>query len=303
MGETQTLFKKMVIIGGGLIGSSVARAVSDHNLCDHLTIADKNQDYLNEINSLDICDEAISDLPKAVNGADFVLICVPVGAFEVVLNEIKDHVEAGAIISDVGSVKTHVNDFMFDLMPDNVFVIPGHPIAGTEKSGPKAGFAQLFKGRWMILTPRQGYYEQAALDEKIKTLKNFWERCGSKVEIMDEVHHDDVLAMTSHLPHLVAFSVMNTAAEMEEETREEILKFSAGGFRDFTRVAASDPTMWRDVFLSNKKAMLPLLQRFVEDLTILQKHIRQSNGDALFDYFTKAKSIRSDMNFDETEKK
>ena len=210
--------------------------------------------------------------------------------------------KTGSILSDVGSVKSFVNEIMFAHAPKDVFVIPGHPIAGTEKSGPEFGFSQLFKDRWMILTPRRDVYDADILEQKIKELSNFWAACGANVDIMEEGHHDDVLAMTSHLPHLVAFSVMNTAADMEDESRAEILKYSAGGFRDFTRVAASDPTMWRDIFLKNKKAMLPLLQRFVEDLTILQKYIRQENGEALFDYFEKAKSLRSDMHFEQTKK-
>lgn len=285
------MFNKITIIGCGLIGSSLARAIKKNNLAETLVVVDSNEESRAQIRTLGFADRVMDDAAEAVHNADVVVLGVPVGAFRTVLTDIKDHVKGGAIITDVGSTKKKVLEAMEDIMPDTVHVIPGHPIAGAENSGPTAGSATLFQDRWLILTP-----SQKASADAVETLKTLWEKCGAMVEVMDTNHHDEVLAVTSHLPHLIAFSMIKTAADLEEETTKEIIQYSAGGFRDFTRVAASDPTMWRDILLENKDVMLPLLQRFSEDLTILQKFIRRGDGDALYDYLDTARTIRRSMN-------
>jgi cyclohexadieny/prephenate dehydrogenase len=223
----------------------------------------------------------------AVRDADLVVLATPVGAFGEIAKEIAGDLKRGAILSDVGSVKTAVVRDVGPFVPDYVHLIPAHPIAGTEQSGPEAGFAELFDGRWCILTPPPGVDAQA-----LETLKTFWQRIGSQVEIMDPKHHDLVLAITSHVPHLIAYNIVGTAADLETVTESEVIKYSAGGFRDFTRIAASDPTMWRDVFLNNREAVLEMLTRFNEDLSLLQRAIRWGDGDMLFNLFTRTRAIR-----------
>lgn len=284
-------FEKVTIIGAGLIGSSIARAIKDKGDETHLTLTDKSPEVCDQADELRLADDITTNTVLAVKNADLVIIAVPVGAFSAVLSEIKDHLKEGCIVTDVGSVKQAVVSEMATLLPEHVSIIPGHPIAGTENSGPSAGFASLFERRWIILTPIEGRYEEDALDALI----HFWEMFGARVEVMSASHHDDVLAVTSHLPHLVAFSIMNTAFDLEEESKKEIIQYSAGGFRDFTRVAASDPIMWRDIFLQNKEPVLALLQRFMEDLTILQKHVRRGDGESLERYFKKARELRSKL--------
>jgi cyclohexadieny/prephenate dehydrogenase len=221
-----------------------------------------------------------------VTGADLIILCVPVGAMGAVAQEIRDHVSPGAIISDVGSSKASVLAALTEALPGH-HIIPAHPVAGTERSGPEAGFGSLFHNRWCILTPPEGTDA-----DKVAKLSAFWEALGANVDLMDAPHHDLVLAVTSHLPHLIAYTIVGTASDLESVTRSEVIKYSAGGFRDFTRIAASDPTMWRDVFLNNKDAVLEMLQRFSEDLTALQRAIRWGDGDALFDLFSRTRAVR-----------
>jgi cyclohexadieny/prephenate dehydrogenase len=251
-----------------------------------ITGHDANPDVRATAEALGFADD-IADTPgAAVIDADLVILAVPVGGMQAVAEAIAADLPADAIVTDVGSSKAGVAAALAAALP-GATIIPGHPVAGTENSGPEAGFASLFRGRWCILTPPEGAPEAA-----VARLREFWERLGAMVELMDARHHDRVLAVTSHLPHLIAYTIVGTASDMEEVTRSEVIKFSAGGFRDFTRIAASDPTMWRDVFLNNREAVLELLQRFTEDLTALQRAIRWGDGDALHDLFTRTRAIR-----------
>ncbi|NVJ97749.1 MAG: prephenate/arogenate dehydrogenase family protein [Alphaproteobacteria bacterium] len=280
-------FDRIAIVGAGLIGSSVARAIMRAGAAKTLAVADANDAVIKEARDLGFAHEFHADAKQAVADADIVILAVPVGAMASVGANIASGLKPGAIVSDVGSVKEGVFKALDPLLPDHVHLIPGHPVAGTEQSGPAAGFASLFDGRWCILTPSANT-DAAALDR----LTRLWEALGSKVEIMTAPHHDLVLAITSHVPHLIAYNIVGTASDLEEVTRSEVIKYSAGGFRDFTRIAASDPTMWRDVFLNNKDAVLEMLGRFSEDLTALQRAIRWGDGDALFDLFTRTRDIR-----------
>jgi cyclohexadieny/prephenate dehydrogenase len=239
------------------------------------------------VRELKIADHVVETNAEAAKGADCVIVCVPVGACGAVAAEIGAAIAPGAVVSDVGSVKGAVLRDMAPHIPANAHLVPAHPVAGTEHSGPDAGFAELFENRWCILTPPAGADEKA-----VAKLKAFWQRLGANVEIMDASHHDLVLAITSHLPHLIAYNIVGTAADLETGTRSEVIKFSAGGFRDFTRIAASDPTMWRDVFLNNKEAVLEMLGRFNEDLAALTRAIRSGDGDTLFERFTRTRAIR-----------
>lgn len=282
------VFKKIAIIGAGLIGTSIARAAAK-GAADTVCLYDTSPDVCARADALglgEICDSPAS----AVESADCVLLCVPVGAIGSATEAIADHLKPGAILTDVGSVKVAAQETMAAHCPADVHLIPGHPIAGTEKSGPEAGFDSLFQDRWLILTPESSTNTQynAAIDK----LADFWRAIGSKVEIMDAKRHDRVLAITSHLPHLIAYNIVATAYDMESVDEGEVVKYSAGGFRDFTRIAASDPTMWRDVFLNNKDAILETLGRFTEDLTALQRAIRHNDGETLFQEFSRAKGIR-----------
>ncbi len=288
--QNSSKLERVAIIGGGLIGGSLARAIRANKLCRHVAVSDISLEACAEIKKIGFADSVHNDLVEAVKDADLIVLAIPVASTAVVLKEIAPILKAGAIISDVGSTKERTQDVMEELLPSHVQIVPAHPIAGTENSGPTAGFAELFKDKWLIITR-----SSRASDDAIKTVQELWEGCGAKVEIMAAKHHDDVLAVTSHLPHLIAFSMMATAADLEDETQKEIIQFSASGFRDFTRVAASDPTMWRDIFLQNRASMLPLLQRFFEDLTILQKLIRREDGDALFEYLERARTIRRNL--------
>ncbi len=279
-------FSRVAIIGLGLIGSSVARAIRAAMPTVHLTGHDGSAEVRDIARSLDLCDDVTDQPGTAVIDADLVILCVPVGAMGEAAAAIAKDVPDGAVISDVGSSKASVMAALQAVLPGHT-IIPAHPVAGTENSGPEAGFASLFKGRWCILTPPANADPVA-----VERLASFWTALGAEVEIMDAAHHDLVLAVTSHLPHLIAYTIVGTASDLESVTQSEVIKYSAGGFRDFTRIAASDPTMWRDVFLNNKDAVLEMLQRFSEDLSALQRAIRWDDGDALFDLFTRTRAIR-----------
>jgi cyclohexadieny/prephenate dehydrogenase len=281
------LFGQLTLIGMGLIGSSIARAAREKGLCTRIVAVDQSADVRARVVELGIADDATINVQDGVRGADLVILCVPVGANGPVAEAMKGALKAGAIISDVGSVKGEVVRAVAPHIPTGMHFVPAHPVAGTEHSGPDAGFAALFQGRWCILTPPEGT-EPAAIER----LRAFWEAIGSRVEIMAPDHHDLVLAVTSHLPHLIAFNIMGTAADLETVTESEVIKFSAGGFRDFTRIAASDPTMWRDVFLNNREAVLEVLGRFQEDLFSLQRAIRWGDGDKLFEFFSRTRDLR-----------
>ena len=282
-----TLFDKLAIIGIGLIGSSIARAARKHKLVKRIAIADVSQEARDIAADLKLGDSYDADAGEAVKDADLTIVCVPIGDYAAVGQAIAPHLKPGSILSDVGSVKQAVLRDLGPLVPDHVHFIPGHPIAGTEHSGPAAGFAELFEGRWTVLTPLPGWDEAAA-----GTLAQFWTRMGAMVESMEPIHHDQVLAITSHLPHLIAYTIVGTATGLEEHTQREVIKFSASGFRDFTRIAASNPIMWRDIFLNNREAVLEMLGRFNEDLTALQRAIRWGEGEKLEDWFTRTRAVR-----------
>ena len=279
-------FSRLSIIGLGLIGSSVARAVKAHMPTVRITGHDASAEVREAATTLGFCDDVADTPGAAVTDADLVIFCVPVGAMGDAAEAIAADLPADAIVSDVGSSKESVLTALQAALP-GATIIPAHPVAGTERSGPDAGFSSLFHGRWCILTPPDDAPAAA-----VERLAEFWRRLGAQVETMDAPHHDRVLAITSHLPHLIAYTIVGTASDMEEVTASEVIKYSAGGFRDFTRIAASDPTMWRDVFLSNKDAVLDMLQRFSEDLSALQRAIRWDKGDELFDLFTRTRAVR-----------
>lgn len=281
------LFNKLALIGIGLIGSSIAHGCRRANLVDEITITTRRIETLEEARELGLGDHYTLDMVAAVENADCVIICAPVGACGKIAETIGPHLKEGSILSDVGSVKRSVVRQITPHLPANIHFVPGHPIAGTEYSGPSAGFASLFDKRWCILTPPEGTNQTA-----VETMSSFWKALGSMVDIMDPDHHDLVLATTSHLPHLIAYNIVGTAADLETVTQSEVIKYSAAGFRDFTRIAASDPVMWRDVFLHNKEAVLEMLGRFSEDLSSLQRAIRWEDGDALYDLFSRTRDIR-----------
>jgi cyclohexadieny/prephenate dehydrogenase len=297
MTDTQ-IFDRVAIIGIGLIGSSVAQAIRANGLASHVACHDADADVRARAAALDIVDSMHDDLAGAVTDADMIVVATPVGVCGDVAEAMRAHLKPGSIVTDVGSVKGSVIMAMSPHIPAGVHLVPGHPVAGTEHSGPESGFAELFQNRFSILTPPPG-----ADSEAVSKLERLWRGMGADVEIMDAEHHDRVLAITSHLPHLIAYTIVATAADLETEleaqpqddevvTTREVIKYSAGGFRDFTRIAASDPVMWRDVFLLNKGAVLEMLGRFTEDLTALQRAIRKDDGDALFEMFTRTRDIR-----------
>lgn len=279
-------FDRIAIIGLGLIGSSLARAIRKAGIAKAIIAIDGDEAVRTRVVELGLADHVTGD-PAGVAGADLVILCVPVRANAAVAAAIAPHLVPGAIVSDVGSVKGAVVRDVGLHIPEGVHFVPAHPVAGTEHSGPDAGFAELFVNRWSILTP-----PPETAPEAVDRVRAFWEAIGSNVEVMTPEHHDLVLAITSHVPHLIAYNIVGTAADMEKVTQSEVIKFSAGGFRDFTRIAASDPTMWRDVFLTNKDAVLEMLGRFSEDLLALQRMIRWGDGDALHALFTRTRAIR-----------
>ncbi len=287
MTTAKPLFNRLALIGTGLIGGSIARAVRTQGAARSIVATSRSAETRKRVAELGFADQVVESNTAAVEGADLVIVSIPVGACGAVAEEIGPHLKPGAIVSDVGSVKGSVLRDMAPHVPAGVHFIPAHPVAGTEHSGPDSGFAELFVNRWCILTPPENA-DQAAVEK----LKSFWIALGANVETMSAEHHDMVLGITSHLPHLIAYTIVGTADELGAVTRSEVLKFSAGGFRDFTRIAASDPTMWRDVFLYNKDAVLEMLGRFNEDLSQLTRAIRSGNGDALFDHFTRTRAIR-----------
>ncbi|HKA99350.1 MAG TPA: prephenate/arogenate dehydrogenase family protein [Methyloceanibacter sp.] len=284
---TPPLYDTLTLIGVGLIGSSIARAARAHGAARQIVATARSAKTKKRVAELGIADQVIETNAEAVTGADLVVVCIPVGVCGTVAKEIGPHLKPGATVSDVGSVKSSVIRDMAAHLPKTVHFVPAHPVAGTEHSGPDAGFAELFDGRWCILTPPEGTNAEA-----VERLAAFWRLLGAKVEIMTAEHHDLVLAITSHVPHLIAYNIVGTAADMEEVTQSEVIKFSAGGFRDFTRIAASDPVMWRDVFLNNKEAVLEMLARFSEDLAALQRMIRWDDGPALEALFSRTRAIR-----------
>jgi cyclohexadieny/prephenate dehydrogenase len=287
---TDGQFKKMALIGIGLIGSSISHAARRAGLTETITGHARTEETRRTAVELGLVDTAFATAAEAVEDADLVVLCVPVGACGAVAKEISAHLKPGAIVTDVGSVKQSVVNDAAQFIPEGVHFIPGHPIAGTENSGPEAGFAELFDGRWCILTP--GPHDDA---KAVAQLSAFWNALGSDVEVMTPQHHDMVLAIVSHLPHLIAFNIVNSARHLEEVTDREVIKFSASGFRDFTRIAASDPIMWRDVFLNNKEAVLEMLGRFSENLTDLQRAIRFGEGEKLQQLFSEARQARKSV--------
>ena len=284
------IYPRMAVIGCGLIGSSVIRAAREAGVVGTVAVADAHEGHRAKIVELGYADLVTGEVGEAVADADLVVFAVPVLAMGPVAALAAAALKPGATVTDVGSVKGSVADALTAALPGHAMIIPGHPIAGTEQSGPDAGFAELFQNRWVILTP-QPRQDQPYLDALAK-LSAFWTACGADVEQMDAAHHDLVLAVTSHLPHLIAYNIVGTAADMEDVTQAEVMKYSAGGFRDFTRIAASDPTMWRDVFVANKDAVLEVLGRFTEDLQALSRAIRWGESDKLFELFTRTREIR-----------
>ncbi|WP_287054054.1 prephenate/arogenate dehydrogenase family protein [Mesorhizobium sp.] len=284
---TSPMFEKIALVGIGLIGSSLARVIHREGLADHVAISTRSETTLARAKQLGLGSSYTSDAKEAVGDADLVIVSVPVGSSGEVAEEIAPALKPGAILTDVGSTKASVIAQMQPHVPAGVHFIPGHPLAGTEKSGPDAGFAELFENRWCIFTPLPGT-DPAALEK----LSEFWRRCGSNIDTMDPQHHDMTLAIVSHLPHIIAYNIVGTADDLESVTKSEVIKYSASGFRDFTRLAASDPTMWRDVCLHNKDAILEMLARFSEDLASLQRAIRWGDGEKLFDLFTRTRAVR-----------
>ena len=287
---SEPLFDRLALIGIGLIGSSIAQVARERGLVREIAISTRSPETLARAEELGLGDSYYLDAAQAVDGADLVILCVPVGANEAIAKWIAPALKPGAILTDVGSTKKSVVDAVAPHVPNGVYFIPGHPVAGTEKSGPDAGFPTLFENRWCILTPLNNTDSDA-----LARLTKFWEACGSNVDTMEPEHHDLVLAIVSHLPHLIAYNIVGTASDLETVTKSEVIKYSASGFRDFTRLAASDPTMWRDVCLSNKDAILEMLARFSEDLSALQRAIRWGDGEALFNLFTRTRSIRKSI--------
>jgi cyclohexadieny/prephenate dehydrogenase len=287
---SQPIYARMAVVGCGLIGASVIRAAREAGAVGQVAVADISPLHRERIEALGFADLVTANAAEAVADADLVLFAVPVMSMEAAAQAAAGGLKTGATVTDVGSVKEAVAQALAAACPEGVFIVPGHPIAGTEQSGPDAGFAELFQNRWTILTPQDR--KDAAYRAAVGKLTTFWTAIGAHVEEMDPRHHDLVLAITSHLPHLIAYNIVGTAADLEQVTQAEVMKYSAGGFRDFTRIAASDPTMWRDVFLSNREAVLEVLGRFSEDLQALSRAIRWGEGDKLFELFSRTREIR-----------
>ena len=284
------LFEAIALIGAGLIGSSLARAVRRHGLARRIAACAKSDATLARMRELGLADLATRDPAAAADGADLVVICTPIGTNGAIARAIAPVLKPGRIVTDVGSVKQAVIAAVAPELPAGVHFVPGHPLAGTENSGPDAGFATLFENRWCVLTPPAGT-DAGAVDR----VAELWRRVGSSVDILDAAHHDRVLAITSHLPTLIAFNIVGTVADLENSTRSEVVKYSASGFRDFTRIAAQDPIMWRDIYLHNREAVLDMLQRFSEDLARLQRSIRWGEGEALEDLFRRSRDLRRNV--------
>ena len=281
------IYNRVALIGLGLIASSMAYAMRRDGLARTITGTARSRETRDIVREIGFCDEVFDTAAEAVKDADLVVLAVPIGVMEALACEIAPHLKPGATVTDVGSVKRAVIDAVGPNLPDVVHFIPGHPLAGTEHSGPRSGFAELFENRWCILVPPEDCDAEA-----VSRLRALWEGMGSHVEMMEVDHHDLVLAVTSHCPHLIAYTMVGVADDLRRVTDSEVIKYSAAGFRDFTRIAASDPTMWRDVFLNNKEATLEILGRFTEELFALQRAIRKGDADHLFDYFTHTRAIR-----------
>jgi cyclohexadieny/prephenate dehydrogenase len=290
--DNAAVFERLAIVGCGLIGSSVAHAARQAGAAGEIVVTDANPKVRERVRELGFADRVADTVAEAVDGADLVLFATPVLTMGAVMREAAGSLKSGAVVTDVGSVKHAVAQALVGHAPPGVFVIPGHPIAGTEHSGPDAGFAELFRNRWTILTPLEDKAGDLDYQAAVERLAAFWTALGANVETMDERHHDLVLAVTSHLPHLIAYTIVGSAADLENVTESEVMKFSAGGFRDFTRIAASDPTMWRDIFVANKEAVLEMLGRFTEDLQGLSRAIRWGEADKLYEHFSRTRDIR-----------
>ena len=283
----EPLFGRIALVGIGLVGSSLARAVRAEGLAEHIAVSARTQASLDKAVDLGLADSVSLDVAEAVAGAELVMLCSPLGTYADIARAMAPALAPGCIVSDVGSVKRSVIRDLAPHLPRGVHLVPGHPVAGTEHSGPESGFAELFHGRWCVLTPAPGTDADA-----VDRVAELWRRSGMLVEVMDPGHHDHVLALTSHLPHLIAYTIVATATDLEDRLQREVFKFSAGGFGDFTRIAASDPVMWRDVFLTNREAVLEILGRFSEDLTALQRAIRRGEGKTLEDVFRRTRAVR-----------
>ena len=284
------MFKKVCIIGCGLIGSSLARAIRKHNLSEKIVSSNRSDIVNKKVLELKIVDNSSSDTPKMVNDSDLIVIATPLSSYENVILKIKDSLKNGTILTDVGSVKKRVISLVEKAIPKDVSWIPSHPIAGTEESGPEAGFSELFKNRWCILTP-----SKKAKEKDINTLKSFWIKIGRKVDIMDAKQHDYILSITSHIPHLMAYNIVNTSINIQEKKQSDIIKYSAGGLRDFTRIAASNPIMWRDIFIQNKINTLKDIEKFIVNLEDLKNAIEKEDGKKLEEIFLKTKKIRKEI--------
>ena len=284
------MFKKVCIIGCGLIGSSLARAIKKYNLSEKIVSSNRSDIVNKKVLDLKIVDDSSSDTQKMVNDSDLIIIATPLSSYENVISKIKNSLKNGMILTDVGSVKERVISLVEKAIPKDVSWIPSHPIAGTEESGPEAGFSELFKNRWCILTP-----SKKAKEKDINTLKSFWKKIGSKVDIMNAKQHDYILSITSHIPHLVAYNIVNTSMKIQKEKQSAIIKYSAGGLRDFTRIAASNPIMWRDIFIQNKNNTLKEIEKFISNLEDLKNAIENEDGKKLEEIFIKTKKIREEI--------
>ena len=281
------MFKKVCIIGCGLIGSSLARAIKNNNLSNIIVSSNRSDSVNKKVIKLKIVDDSSSDTKKIAEGSDLIIIATPLSSYDNVISKIKDSLRSGTILTDVGSVKENIISLVEKSVPQNVSWISSHPIAGTEESGPESGFTELFKNKWCILTP-----SKKAKDKDIKLLKTFWEKIGSKVDIMEAKQHDYILSITSHIPHLIAYNIVNTTINTQDKKETEIVKYSAGGLRDFTRIAASNPIMWRDIFIQNRKNTSKMIDKFIENLKDLKKAINSKNEKKLEKIFIKTKKIR-----------
>ena len=284
------MFKKICIIGCGLIGSSIARAIRKQNLSTKIVSSNRSDSVNKKVIELKIVDDSNSDTKKMTEGSDLIIIATPLSSYENVILKIKDSLKNGSILTDVGSVKENVIGLIEKNVPKNVSWISSHPIAGTEESGPEAGFSELFENRWCILTP-----SKKTNDKDIKLLETFWKKIGSKVDIMDAKQHDYILSITSHMPHLIAYNIVNTTLIVQDKKESDVVKYSAGGLRDFTRIAASNPIMWRDIFIQNKKYTSKMIDKFIENLEELKEAISNEDGKKLEYIFTKTKKIRKDI--------
>ena len=284
------MFNKICIIGCGLIGSSLARAIKKNNLAEKIVSSNRSEFTNKKVIELKIVDEASAETKKMVDGSDLVVIATPLSSYEEIILKIKDSLKSGCVLTDVGSVKENIISLVQKHVPENVSWIPSHPIAGTEESGPEAGFSDLFKNRWCILTPGKKTKEK-----DINLLKSFWEKVGSRVDIMEAKQHDYILSITSHMPHLIAYNIVNTSLNIQDEKESSIVKYSAGGLRDFTRIAASNPVMWRDIFIHNKNNTSKMIDKFIKNLEDLKKAIENTDRKKLEEIFTKTKKIRKDI--------